>query len=155
MMTIAARSSFSSLALALAILCATELRAQQLPPPSPPPPSNDNLVNALEVSGLEFQLEANLKIATREAFEPISAYNYGQTAWWIWTAPEDGIYEWNSTTSSNLVAVSVYLQDAFADLTPIATTYRRPHTTWDGWLLVPDPTDSFQAEQGNRYLKLS
>jgi hypothetical protein len=74
-LTIVGRLPFSALALALAVLYAAELRAQQ-----PPPPPNDNLANAVEVSGLEFQLTANLGAATREAFEPYAQYNFGRTA---------------------------------------------------------------------------
>src|SRR5437016_1994440 len=104
MTNIAARAPFSVLALALAALCAAELRAQQ------PPPPNDDLANAVEVSGVEFQLAARLGAATREAFEPYSQYNLGHTAWWTWTAPEDGMYNWNSWASSNAVAIAVYLE---------------------------------------------
>src|SRR5439155_9790700 len=131
--SIAARAPFSALALALVVLCAGELRAQQ-----PPPPPNDNLANALEVSGVEFQLAADLGGATREAFETYSQYNFGRTAWWIWTAPEEGIYEWNSRGSSNAVAVAVYSTDAFEQLTPVARTYRRPVRFWPSWVLAPE-----------------
>ena len=113
---------------------------------------NLDLANAVEVSGVEFQVAANLGAATREAFEPYSQYNLGRTAWWAWTAPEDGIYEWNSQASSNWVAVAVYLEDAFEQLNPLATTYRRPIKDWDHWILSPDLTGSFQANQGSRYL---
>src|SRR6266498_4531032 len=118
MMSPLARGPFSTLAVIVAALLATELRAQQ-----PPPPPNDNLANAFEVSGVEFQLTADLGAATREALEPYSEYNFGRTAWWRWTAPADGIYEWNSRASSNWVAV--YLEDAFEQLIPVAATYRR------------------------------
>ena len=147
MINIAARAPFAALALAVAALCTAELRAQQ-----PPPPPNDDLANAVEVSGGEFQLAADLGAATREAFEPYSQYNFGRTAWWRWTAPEDGIYEWNSQTSGNAVAVAVYSEDAVEQLTPIATTYRRPVKFWPSWVLMPEPTGSFQADQGSRYL---
>src|SRR5215510_8985010 len=146
MTSIVARAPFSAVALLLAVLSTADLRAQQLPPP------NDDLVNAAEVSGVEFQLAADLGAATREAFEPYSQYNLGRTAWWRWTAPADGIYEWNSQASSNAVAIAVYLEDAFEQLTPVATTYRRPIRGGLGWVLVPEPSGSFQAEQGNRYL---
>src|SRR5439155_11739204 len=116
MMTIAGRLPF---VLAVVALCAAELQAQQ-----PPPPPNDNLANAVEVSGVEFQLAANLGAATREAFEPYTQYNFGRTAWWTWTAPEDGMYDWNSRAGSDWVAVAVYLEDAFEQLSPVATTYR-------------------------------
>src|SRR6266699_1960533 len=99
MMTIAGRLPF---VLAAAVVCAAELLAQQLPPPP-----NDNLANAVEVSGVEFQLAANLGAATREAFEPYSQYNFGRTAWWKWTAPVEGVYEGNSQASGNTVAVVV------------------------------------------------
>src|SRR5881394_673567 len=145
MMSIAARAPFS--ALALAVFSAAELRAQQ-----PAPPPNDNLASAVEVSGVEFQLGADLGAATREAFEPYAQYNFGRTAWWSWTAPEDGIYGWNSQASSNAVAVAVYLEDAFEQLTPVGTTYRRPVSGGSGWVLVAEQTGSFQAQQGNRYL---
>ena len=94
-MTIGGRMPFSALALALAVCCAADVRAQQLPPPP-----NDDLANAVEVSGVQFQLAADLGAATREAFEPCSQYDFGRTAWWTWTALADGIYEWNSQASS-------------------------------------------------------
>src|SRR5207247_7379298 len=47
---------------------------------------------------------------------------------------------------------AVYFEDAFEQLTPIATTYRRPVRFSLSWVLVPEPTGSFQAEQGHRYL---
>jgi hypothetical protein len=141
MMSILWRTQFSVLAVAVATLCAAELRAQQLPP------SNDNLASAVEVSGVEFQLAADLGAATREAFEPYSQYNFGRTAWWRWTAPADGIYEWNSRASSNSVAVAICLEDAFEQLTVAAATYPRLQDN----VLVPDSTGSFQANQGARY----
>ena len=146
MISISARAPFAALAVALVALCAADVRAQQ-----PPPPPNDNLANAVEVSGVEFQLAADLGAATREGFEPYSQYNLGRTAWWRWTAPAAGIYEWNSGASSNKVAVAVYSEDAFEQLTPVATTYRRP-VRGLGWVLVAEPDGSFQAEQGYRYL---
>src|SRR5262245_37082784 len=101
--SIAALAPLPVVAFLFAMLCPDDLRAQQLPPP------NDDLVNAAEVSGVEFQLAADLGAATREAFEPYSQYNLGRTAWWRWTAPADGIYEWNSQAISKAVALSVYL----------------------------------------------
>src|SRR5437867_13241169 len=130
MMTIAGRLPF---VLAVVALCAAELQAQQ-----PPPPPNDNLANAVEVSGVEFQLAANLGAATREAFEPYTQYNFGRTAWWQLTPSADGIYDWNSQASSNWVAVAVYLEDVFEQLHPLATTYRRPIKYWIDWILSRD-----------------
>src|SRR6266480_2161966 len=143
MMSIAARAPFSALALALVVLCSGELRAQQ-----PPPPPNDNLANAVDVSGVEFQLAADLGAATREAFEPYSQYNFGRTAWWRWTAPADGIYEWNSAASSNAVVVAVYRLDSFSQLNLEASTYRQPVESVFGLTLVPQQMGSFQAMQG-------
>ena len=117
------------------------------------PPPNDNLASALGVVGVQFQLTADLGAATREAFEPFnpdSLPEWGRTAWWTWTTPEDGIYEWDSTASSNLVAVTLYQTDAFSQLIRLASTYYRPSVS--GWPLVPEPKGSFQAKQGNRYL---
>jgi hypothetical protein len=147
-MTIAGRLPLSALALAVAALCAAELQAQQLPPPP-----NDDLASAVEVSGVQFRLAADLGAATRESFEPYDwRFNRGRTAWWTWMAPADGIYEWDSSPSSNLVAVAVYQLDNFSRLNPKASTYRRPVKSETGSVLVPEPTGSFQAEQGAGYL---
>src|SRR5438876_8217455 len=145
MISIARQASHSTITFALALFCAAEVRAQQ------PPPPNDNLANAVEVSGVEFQLAANLGAATREAFEPYTQYNFGRTAWWRWTAPADGIYEWNSQVSSNAVAVAVYRLDSFSQLNLEASTYRQPVESVSGLTLVPQQMGSFQAKQGAHY----
>jgi hypothetical protein len=143
MRTIEGRLPFSALAIAVAGLCAADVRAQQLSPPL-----NDDLANAVEVAGTEFQLDADLGTATRESFEPYSPFHCGHTAWWTWTAPAAGIYQWDSTASSNTVAVAVYRQDNLEDWTPIGSTYLRPAYG----MLVPETTGSFQAQAGVRYL---
>src|SRR5438552_14540336 len=116
----AGRWPVSALAFVVAGYCMAVLQAQQL---SPPP--NDDLANAIEVAGVEFRLDADLSTATREAFERLSQFDCGHTAWWIWTAPAEGIYQWNSTASSNMVAVAVYRQENQADWNPVGRTYRR------------------------------
>ena len=110
------------------------------------PPPNDNLASALGVVGVQFQLTADLGAATREAFEPFnpdSLPEWGRTAWWTWTTPEDGIYEWDSTASSNLVAVTLYQTDAFSQLIRLASTYYRPSVS--GWPLVPRTPTGFTS----------
>ena len=58
----------------------------------PPAPANDDLANATVVTGTEFSLTADLGAATAEPFEVIARCGRGQTAWWRWIAPADGIY---------------------------------------------------------------
>jgi len=82
-------------------------------PGSPQPPANDHFADALEVTGSEVVLEANLSFATTEPFE---ASHPGHTAWWKWTAPTNGIYQWDTTGSAGPVAVTVWGRDGLGQL---------------------------------------
>ena len=119
--------------------------------PAIDPPPNDNLANAIEVSGIPFQLATDLGAATREAFEPGSSFDGNHTAWWAWTAPSGGIYEWSAAAdNTHLVSVTIFHQDAYGQLTQAAATYRRPAK--DGGMLAPDQNGSFQAANGEHCL---
>lgn len=77
------------------------------------PPVNDHFADALEVTGSELLLEADLSFATTEPFE---ASYPGHTAWWKWTVPTNGTYQWNTTGSAGPVAVTVWGRDGFGQL---------------------------------------
>lgn len=78
------------------------------------PPANDNFADAAEVAGAPLTLEADLAFATAEAFE--APQLAGHTAWWRWTTPADGIFEWDTAGSAGPVAVSVWGRDGLGQL---------------------------------------
>lgn len=55
-------------------------------------PVNDDLVNATVIAGSVANVSGSLSNATSEVGEPFLPYiSSGQTAWWTWTAPSNGI----------------------------------------------------------------
>lgn len=77
------------------------------------PPLNDNLTNALVVSGESFVLSADVGNATREAFEPFFSGSPGHSVWWKWRVPADGIYAWTNRSATNLAHFMVFEEDRF------------------------------------------
>lgn len=115
------------------------------------PPDNDAIANAISLAGESFKLEADLGAATTEQNEPVQPGNFGQTAWWVWTSSTNGIVEWNSSGSSNRVAVSIFEADTFGQLLKVGVTYRRAVGQVTAWSVVPDEFGSFQARAGVTY----
>src|SRR5882762_514644 len=55
-------------------------------------PANDNFANRISIQGSSTNLSGSLANATSEAGEHfIADVSSGQTAWWTWTAPANGI----------------------------------------------------------------
>ncbi len=110
----------------------------------PFPPVNDHFADALVVGDLPATLEADLAAATSEAFEGVDWS--GNTAWWRWTAPAAGLYEWNADGSAGPVAVSVWSLDGFGQLVERQPAYEalNPSNT----VVTPLPRDSFQVADG-------
>jgi hypothetical protein len=100
------------------------------------PPANDNFANALTVLGESFQLSADLAGATLEPFERTIGSHFGRTAWWRWTAPASGVYEWDASASPKPVALTVFTEDTLGQMTLES---------------VSTVTGSFQANEGEGY----
>lgn len=135
------------LALTLLIWPAARARASDVVPPV-----NDLLSNALVVAGEAFEITADLGAAGMELHESAAAGNFGQTAWWSWTSEADGIMEWDSAGSSNLVTLAIFERDAFGQLHKVGETCRRAVAHDETWSLVPDRFGSFQTRAGQDYL---
>jgi hypothetical protein len=140
-------SLFVVLTLTLLVWPGSRARADEIAPPV-----NDLLSNALVVAGEAFEINADLGAAGRELHEPAGVGNFGQTAWWSWTSEADGIMEWDSADSSNLVALAIFERDAFGQLHKVGETYRRAVAHDETWSLVPDRFGSFQTRAGQSYL---
>lgn len=114
-------------------------------------PGNDNLDQAMEVSGPAFVLAANLADATPQSFEPETPGLNGKTVWWRWTAPYSGICAWRTSTDFQRVAVMVLEADGLGQWNVLAQTYLRPGL---GLMLdnfAPDTQGSFPARAGHHY----
>ncbi len=112
-------------------------------------PTNDRWSDAADVSGKELSLEADLNNATAELFEAIREDQWGHTVWWRWTVPADGVYEWDTAGSHDLVAVSVWSLDALGQLVARSVSTRRSETSIaDGLQVHVDSQGSFPAIAG-------
>jgi len=86
------KTCVQAIALAVAVVCAAELRAQQ-----PPPPPNDNLANARRgVRRRNSNLFRNLAPRRARRLNPTLAYNFRPQRLVAVDRVWDGIYEWNS-----------------------------------------------------------
>lgn len=111
----------------------------------PFPPVNDHFADALVVGELPATLEADLAVATSEAFEGANWWS-GHTAWWRFTAPADGLYEWNTEGSAGPVAVTVWSRDGFGQLEERQPAYEALNTA--NTVVARLHRDSFQATAG-------
>jgi hypothetical protein len=86
-------------------------------------PANDDFADRLPLSGLNAVGTAILYAATSEAGEPLSVLNGGGTAWWSWTAPQDGLVRVSaSAIATGKSAVFVFSGTALDQLQPIRST---------------------------------
>lgn len=125
-------------------MCAGVFAMSEVAAQVPFPPVNDNFADALVVGDLPATLEADLAAATSEAFE--GANWSGNTAWWRWTAPADGLYEWDTEGSAGPVAVSVWSRDGFGQLAERQPAYET--LTASNTVVARLQRDSFQVAAG-------
>lgn len=85
------------------------------------PPANDNFASRIRLVGDSSQFAGSNRGSTRETGEPLHGdqnASLGGTVWWTWTAPENGMAQFNVEGdlrySSN---VAVYVGDTLASLT--------------------------------------
>ncbi len=74
--------------------------------------TNDSIANPIEITDLPYSNSQSTVGFTVEAAEPVSACNVGATgsAWYKFTAPETGIYQFSVMGSSNNASINVQHQ---------------------------------------------
>ena len=81
-------------------------------------PSNDAFALATELDGASGQVQGNNENATREVGEPFHAGNEGRrSVWWRWTAPDDGVIDFNTANSGFDTLLGVYTGTVVTNLT--------------------------------------
>ncbi len=85
-------------------------------------PANDNFVARTPIIGGDVVVSGTLAGATSEAGEPfIPGLSSGQTAWWTWTAPSNGIVTLSASGSTFSAFVTAYTGTGFPDLSLVAS----------------------------------
>lgn len=84
-------------------------------------PENDDFSQRIPISGVEAKATGHLVGATRETGEPGHASNAaGHSAWWTWTAPDDGLADWTATSTDFAPLLAIYRGTELAGLNRIA-----------------------------------
>jgi kumamolisin len=87
-----------------------------------PLPTNDNFANATVISGTVGRATGSNLAATKQPGEPdIGGDPGGASVWWVWTAPANGIYTFNTAGSSFDTTEGVYTGSAVNALTTIGS----------------------------------
>jgi Ca2+-binding RTX toxin-like protein len=90
-------------------------------------PANDNFVSATAISGANGSQVGNNLSATKEVGEPAHAGNTGgRSIWFTWTAPEDGVYVFDTLPSSFDTTLAVYSGSGVDTLTEVASNDDAP-----------------------------
>lgn len=111
-------------------------------------PINDRIENAIDLSGDAFELTADLRDATSDPpFDSFIGLLAGHSAWWTWTAPSDGLFEWSIPAVSTNVLVAVVREGPFGQFELVASSY----TVVQFFSVISARTGSFQADVGTRY----
>jgi hypothetical protein len=107
-------------ALALA-LCLSLVAAGALLPANAQP-TNDNFARGGVLSGAHMRVSGSLAAASFEPGEPyIPEVSSGQTAWWSWTAPANGIVTFSVGPANGLPLLAVYAGSDLAGLSLMAS----------------------------------
>jgi hypothetical protein len=85
-------------------------------------PGNDNFANRILLHGSNLTVTGTLASATAEPGEPfLDGISSGQTAWWSWTAPTNGIVTFSANSPDFNPLVSVYVGNNLASLALVAS----------------------------------
>jgi hypothetical protein len=85
-------------------------------------PANNNFANRLLIEGNNGTVSGTLSNATSEAGEPLLAgISSGQTAWWSWIAPSNGILTLTPSASSFSPLLTVFTGDQLTKLSLFAS----------------------------------
>jgi hypothetical protein len=93
-------------------------------PSSSPPmrPSNDNLANAISVSGVSVNSIGINDFATKQIGEPNHAGSAGgKSIWWTWTAPNTGLTTISTFGSNFDTLLAIYIGSAVNALSEVAS----------------------------------
>jgi hypothetical protein len=121
MTSVVLRRSFSYFAVCwlLVGIGATEIATAQ--------PTNDNFAHRTPILFDNAGISGTLSNATSEAGEPfIDGISSGQTAWWTWTAPTNGILTITSRGTNFNPFVTVYTGNALGELSLVASNNYLP-----------------------------
>jgi hypothetical protein len=85
-------------------------------------PANDNFVNRIFLTDESLTVSGSLSDATPEAGEPsLPGISSGQTAWWSWTAPSNGIVSLSINGTGFSPLLTVYAGSDLASLSLVAS----------------------------------
>ncbi len=85
-------------------------------------PANDNFANRIILTGDNLTVSGSLSNATSEANEPLlPGISSGQTAWWTWIAPSNGIVSLSITGTGFEPLLTVYAGSDLTDLSLVAS----------------------------------
>jgi hypothetical protein len=85
--------------------------------PLPPPPANDNFANRIGLIGINLTVTGSNAGASQETSEPNPTGNAaGQSVWWSWTAPTNGIVSINAAASSFYPLIEIYTGNSLLSL---------------------------------------
>ncbi|MDM8523924.1 CARDB domain-containing protein [Desulfococcaceae bacterium HSG8] len=108
-------------------------------------PENDDFADATALEGLSGQTTGSNTEATKETGEPDHAGSSGgKSVWWIWTAPENGYFYFDTHGSSFDTLLAVYTGPDAGSLTEIASNDNDGSDNYKSSL-------DFQAQSGVRY----
>lgn len=85
-------------------------------------PANDNFANRIVLTGTNLTVSGSLSNATSEPGEPLlPGISSGQTAWWSWTAPDNGTVSIYISGTGFDPLLTVYTGDVLPDLSLVAS----------------------------------
>ena len=85
-------------------------------------PLNDNFRNRVVITGGNATVSGSLSNATFETGEPfIPGISSGQTAWWTWTAPSNGIVTVSATGTNFFPLLTIYTGNDLSSLSLLAS----------------------------------
>jgi FG-GAP-like repeat/Dockerin type I domain len=95
----------------------------------PTAPSNDNLANAIVLTGSSVMTTGTNALATKEPFEPDHANNAGgASVWWTWTAPAYGTVTISTAGSNFDTLLAAYRGGDIASLARVASNDDNPNS---------------------------
>jgi hypothetical protein len=115
-------------------------------------PINDNFATRSTLVGTNLLVTNTVEAATSEAGEPfIPGVSSGQTAWWTWTAPANGIVTLGASAANFSPLLSVYTGSDLASLSLLATNNYISCYEYCGCHWREYPSLTFRVAKGQAY----